>query len=218
MLFIHYGQNKTTTFIQNVLDHSLSWHYCIHLPEYQHPLLDRPAVILISLDTLQLLAIGTLLSQFQFLPHLPHPFILICLLQPPPCPPIPISQSSSQFSSHNFSLCLLNHQTLFSTFAQLYFDPAADLVFIFYWDIFPNSSSSCLKVFHQSQDLIFPIGSTCWDKSQVWTGRWHKRYTRDISQLWLWTWHNRSHSKLKIREIFLSPKGDHAGGILVAKT
>lgn len=113
MLLKQYCQNKTIDFIEAFLEHSLWWHYCIHLPEYQHPLLGQ--LVVLSLDSLQLLPLGILLSQFQFPLHLPYPIIPVHVLWPPPCAPIPISQSPpSEFSHPNFSPCHLNHQPLFS--------------------------------------------------------------------------------------------------------
>lgn len=226
MLFKHYCQKKTTNFIQTFLEHPLLWHYCIHLPEDQHPLLGWLIAILTSLDSLQLLPLGIFLSQFQFPLHFPYSVILICVLWPPPCPPIPISQSpSSQFSSPNFSPCLLNHQPLLSPVCTAtsplphpcsWFAISFLLRYIPKLFFLPPQGFSSVSVFSGSHSLLsnqlveknpsYRLADNTEDRGET------------ISQLQLWTWHNRSALKLKIREIFLSPRADHTDGILLAKT
>lgn len=77
MLFKHYCQNKTVNFIQDFPEHSLVQDYWINLPEYQHPLLVQLLVIPISLDSLSLLPVGILLSQFQFPIQLLYSFLFV---------------------------------------------------------------------------------------------------------------------------------------------
>lgn len=156
MLFKHYCQKKTTNFIQTFLEHPLLWHYCIHLPEDQHPLLGWLIVILTSLDSLQLLPLGIFLSQFQFPLHFPYSGIsYLCTL------------TSTMSSNPHLTIPFLTvpifllvswttnrYSPLFAQPPHLYLTPAADLPFLFFWDIFPNSFSCRLKVFNQSQSSL----------------------------------------------------------------
>ena len=156
ILFKHYCLNKTINLIQAFLEQSLLWHYCIHLAKYQHPQLRQFAVILISLDSAQLPPLGILLSQFQFPLHLPYWIILIHVLRPPLCSPVPPYNPLLHSSAVATFICwTTNHYShLLAHLPQLYLTPAADLPFVFYWDIFPNAFSSRLKVFNQSQSSL----------------------------------------------------------------
>lgn len=105
---------------------------------------------------------------------------------------------------------------------QLYLTPAADLPFFFLSRYIPKLFFLLPQGFSPvsvlSGSLSPPLRSIVEKNSSY--GRADDTEDRGerTSQLQFWTWHNRSHPKLTIREISLSPRADHANGILIVRT
>lgn len=82
----------------------------------------------------------------------------IDVLWPALCPPIPILRSPAlQFSSPNFSSCLLNHQPLSHLFAQLPLAlpyPYSWFTLSFLFSYMPKLFFLSLHVFHQSHSSV----------------------------------------------------------------